>query len=112
MRRAVNLSQGETVARCTSNSWQIQHQDVPADRGLLPACALRHLWVPLCRIKLCVAAAKHVLPPAVQHSRWSGGRQLMALGKSQPELGAEDRASFTFWLDKGNEVCLQRYCRP
>ena len=112
MRRTVNLSSGETVARCISNSWQNQHQDMPADRDLLAACALRHLCVPLCIIKLCVTLPSMSFLPAIQHNRWSGGRELTALGKNQPELGAEDKASFTFWLDEGNELNLQRCCRP
>ena len=112
MRRAVNLSSGEIVARCISNSWQNQHRDMPTGRDLLAACALRHLWVPLCVTMLCVALPSMSFPPAIQHNRWSGGLQLTALGKNQPELGAEDKASFTFWLDEGNDLCLQRCGRP
>ena len=46
---------------------------------LLAACALRHLCVPLCVIKLCVTLPSMSFLPAIQHKRWSGGRQLTAL---------------------------------
>lgn len=106
MRRAVNLSKGETVARCISNSWQNQHRDMPGDRDLLAACALRHLWVPLCVIMLFIAVPSMSFPPAIQPSRWSGGRQPTALGKTNQNLVQKTKHLSPFGLTRATTyVC-------
>ncbi len=106
MRRAVNLSSGEVVARCISNSWQNQHQDMPTDRDLLAACALRHLWLPLCVTMLCVALPSMSFPPATQHNRWSGGLQLTALGKTNQNLVQKTKHHSPFGLTRATTyVC-------